>query len=423
MPNASEYSSQDDFMGYCVPKMKEDGKTDEEALAACNAMWADRDKDKEMELLFSFTDLSGQLNAKYIDGLAVGQFVSMNGKPVEFRDHEFEEYVKNTQKIIDSTKTTDGRVVGLPIDMNSHDHQGGAGWIVGMKVNRARKIIEFAIDWTDQGRKVVADNIRRFFSPSVNPLKKVILGGSLTNNPATRDTATGKYLLRPIELSAQINVYQKENEMAEPTELEKKVDQLTKDLTALATTNKALTDTNALLTKRLKALDPEGDEEVSPEMLDFISSVDGAERIGEEAKLMAAKIVRREQRKTEVRDFAAQVMGGTADKPFGVPVKASELAAVLLSMPDRNRIFMQNVIMKLYDGAIDFARHGSGGLGGGAFAGKQVPAAYRQTLKVWVDAGREAKDWFTEVAADLGLGEANDYNLSEFVAAKVEDDE
>lgn len=424
MPNPSDYKSKDDFLAYCVPNLKGEGKPDDEAIAKCNAMWESYESNSgnDMEGDFSFTDLAGQVDAKYIDGLAVGSFISMNGKPVQFSDQEFDQYVKNTQAIIDSTKTTSGKVVGLPIDMKDHDHQGGAGWLVGMKVNKARKIIEFAIDWTEQGRKVIGDNVRRFFSPSVNPNKKVILGGSLTNTPATRD-ASGKYLLRPIELSQQIKVYQKENDNM-PTDLENKVEELTRSFAALQADNKKLVDTNALLSKKLKALDPEGEEEVSPEMLEFISSVEGAEKIGEEAKLMAAKIVRREQRKTEVRDFAAQVMGGTADKPFGVPVKASELAAVLLSMPDKNRIFMQNVIMKLYDGAIDFARHGYSGAGNGALIGKPVPTQYREALKTWVDSGRDAKEWFAVVGADLeGLGEASDYNLSEFVAAKPDDEE
>lgn len=40
MPNVSDYSNQDDWMGACVPKMMEEGKDQDQASAACMSMWA-----------------------------------------------------------------------------------------------------------------------------------------------------------------------------------------------------------------------------------------------------------------------------------------------------------------------------------------------------------------------------------------------
>ena len=43
----------------------------------------------------------------------------------------------------------------------------------------------------------------RFFSSTIDLGRMTILGGSLTNWPATRDVKSGRTLLRPIELSME----------------------------------------------------------------------------------------------------------------------------------------------------------------------------------------------------------------------------
>ena len=40
MPDPAEYESEEEFMGACVPKMVEEGKDQDQAVAACAAMWA-----------------------------------------------------------------------------------------------------------------------------------------------------------------------------------------------------------------------------------------------------------------------------------------------------------------------------------------------------------------------------------------------
>jgi hypothetical protein len=44
MPNPSDYDSQDKWMAVCVPKMMDEGKPNEQAVAACMNMWETQDK-------------------------------------------------------------------------------------------------------------------------------------------------------------------------------------------------------------------------------------------------------------------------------------------------------------------------------------------------------------------------------------------
>jgi len=141
-----------------------------------------------------------------IDGMAPGSFVSMSGKRITINAAEFGEYIAHTQSVLDSTKDSNGNIVGLPIDQDGHDHKGGAGWIVGVERDPSRSILRFAVRWTQIGADLIGGNIRRFFSPSFDPEQKVILGGSMTNSPASRDSQY-RMMLRPTELSANIQAF------------------------------------------------------------------------------------------------------------------------------------------------------------------------------------------------------------------------
>lgn len=44
MPNPKDYKDQESFMAVCVPKLKEEGKEQDQAVAACSSMWERRNK-------------------------------------------------------------------------------------------------------------------------------------------------------------------------------------------------------------------------------------------------------------------------------------------------------------------------------------------------------------------------------------------
>jgi hypothetical protein len=141
---------------------------------------------------------------KKFDGMAAGEFFDMYGRKTIFKKEELALYVKNTKAVLASTKDENGEIVGLPIDAMNHDHREASGWVVDVELSGSGSVIEFTPRWNDMGMGMIENDIARFFSPTVDIGKKVIMGGSLTNWPATRDNQSGKILLRPIELSTSM---------------------------------------------------------------------------------------------------------------------------------------------------------------------------------------------------------------------------
>ena len=139
---------------------------------------------------------------KAFDGFVAGDFIDAHGRRILVEEDELEEYAENTQAAIEETKTESGELVGLPIDVFDHEHENAAGWIIGAEL--VGEIIRFLPKWTEEGMELIEQGLRRFFSSSFDTEAKVIMGGSLTNWPATRDDE-GKILLRPIELAELTN--------------------------------------------------------------------------------------------------------------------------------------------------------------------------------------------------------------------------
>ncbi len=149
---------------------------------------------------FLLTELQSDslTEGKAFDGFVAGDFVDMHGRRILVEEDELQEYAANTQAAIDETVTEGGELVGLPIDIFDHEHENAAGWIIGAEL--VGEVIRLLPKWTEEGIDLIEQGLRRFFSSSFDTDAKVIMGGSLTNWPATRDDE-GKILLRPIELA------------------------------------------------------------------------------------------------------------------------------------------------------------------------------------------------------------------------------
>ncbi len=153
--------------------------------------------------LFQFSKLASA-DAKPFDGMAAGDFVDMYGRPVSIKRDELAAYVINTKRNIEATKDADGNVIGLPIDCMNHDHQQAAGWIVDVNLAEGRDVIQFTPRWNETGTGLIGSDLMRMFSAEFDPKAKAIIGGSLTNWPATR-TREQKILLQPIALSQSLS--------------------------------------------------------------------------------------------------------------------------------------------------------------------------------------------------------------------------
>ena len=391
---------QNDAGKWCVYEGENELKsfdTEAEAQAYLDELNKQDEDTGDMQQDFLFVELSTITSElKYIDGLAAGTFTAMNGREVSFSTTDLPAYIANTQAIIDSTMTEKGEVVGLPIDKDGHDHKGGAGWIVGLELDTTRNIIKFIVKWTQEGIDLIKGNVRRFFSPSADPNEKIILGGSLTNWPATRG-AKGQMLLRPVELSQNI----------------KEID-MEKTLADLQAENDVLT---AQLAKSKAGASGAADSEVA-ELNEWMESNGaGLEELSRQAQAQAELVIKAERRKDKAAEFAAKVIGGTREKPFGLPIKSSRLIKLLLSLPEKQAEEVQELIGLIYKNAIDFAEHGYSSEATGMNYKPKLPAEFAEALHIWVDSGKKAVDWFAEMS-DANVGKAEDWNLTEFSKAE-----
>ena len=154
---------------------------------------------------FLFVDLSSLTPGKPFAGFAVGKFVDMDGRGVEFKPAQLKTFLANTLKAIKAVK--EKGMPGLPIDARGHDKGDAAGWIVDASLGEvadseglAVPVIMLAAEWTKIGLELLRDRIMANFSPTVDLRGKSIRGGSLTNWPASVD-GNGVPLFPAVELA------------------------------------------------------------------------------------------------------------------------------------------------------------------------------------------------------------------------------
>lgn len=360
-------------------------------------------KEKEASQ-FSFTELdkAGEERQTFIDGMAAGTFETRTGQSVTFGEDELEEYVSNTNEMLESTRTESGALVGLPIDMDAHDHKGGAGWIIGVQLDKARKVIKFLVKWTKEGAAVIENNVRRYFSPSVDDSNKSILGGSLTNWPATRN-AKGHIMLRPIELSQSMK----------GIDMPKTLEELEAELGGLSAKLDSLLEAMKGSNGRNDG-GSELDSGISSEVRELLENPDAIEEMNKRAQEMAQAAIQREQRKTHVTEFAAKIAGGTKEKPFGLPVRTGDIISLLLSLPEKQSLAVEGILEKTWHNAIDFAEHGVSG--DGYPARKALPKDLVKPMREWIKDGSRSPESFFAVNPEAGS--ADEYDLRPYSKVK-----
>jgi hypothetical protein len=324
--------------------------------------------------------------------MAAGAFTDMRGRKVSFTPEMLSAYISNTKEIIESTRTEKGELVGLPIDMDGHDHKGGAGWITDVSKDPARDVLKFGVKWTDAGRQLIEQNTRRFFSPTVDPSEKVIIGGSMTNYPASRDRK-GRMMLRPIELSAELQ----EIDMANDFTLES-LRELGKEFVALFKASEKPAE------KPTQEKTDMGNDLNVAELMQTPEAIAELEkRTGERL----AELLKAEQLKSKVADFSAKLTGGT----IALAMKAEDITAALLSFSDTEKV-MDFIGKVMETKLVDFQEHGTSGK---QESKQALPAELKPYMVKWVEAGKTAESFFT-VNPEIGL--ASDYDLAEFAKEK-----
>lgn len=378
----------DDFKS----KLKERAKS----IGAGNALpqeWAQEATLETMMSSFLFVDLSQLVNGKPFDGLATGSFVDMTGKPVVIQVSDLQAYVDNTKAVIESTRTATGELVGLPIDSNNHDHAGGAGWIVGASLDTARNIVQFAVKWTDVGAQLIRDNTRRFFSPSLDPSQKVVVGGSLTNWPASR-FKNGTLALRPIELSSMIEVIEDNDTKISLREM---IGTLIQSFgfgrnNSVPENQSQWKENENMATIAELAKTEQGAREL-------------AALVEQNTQERVKQLMQVEKNKLHLAELSNKLVGGTSEVQRGLPFKSEELVEFLSLLSDDTQKKAEEIFGKIQSsGLVDFAQKGHGGSNDSGL--KQLPAEYSLNL----DSG--ALKLADLANPKLGLGDLAQYDLS-----------
>lgn len=360
--------------------------------------------------IFLLASMAGQSEGgKPFDGMAAGTFSDMWGREAIIDKNDFAFYLANTQKLIESTRGESGQVVGLPIDSYGHNLAGGAGWITDLYLSEDGEKIRFVPRWTDDGFELIASDRVRFFSPSIDLANKVILGGSLTNWPATRTPTEIK--LRPIELSEGLNELDIEEDADVMTMLESAFESLKQLFSGRRPGS---------VTEPIHEEDTMTDKTVgSPQTLEALLSADPA-RVAELNALVETRVNTRvtelldsQKRAAHIAEFSARVVGGTAEHPVGIPVASERLSKFMTSLSAEQAAEFESIVEDVLKAGklLEFSETGHSKV----LTGRQaLPPEMAVHLRAWVD-GKQPIDEFFKVNA-VELGSMADYDLTAFEA-------
>lgn len=347
----------------------------------------------EMAQGFYFVDL-GLTPGQRFAGFALGKFVDMHGRAVEFAQDTIGDFKTNTLKAIAAAKAK--KMPGLPIDAKNHDKGEAAGWIVDAELGevtdstgRVVSAIFLAAEWTSLGVRLLSEKILTNFSPTVDLTNKTIRGGSLTNWPASVD-ANGVPLFNAVELSNRADLA-----------VESQQAFLSGDGTmAIELTQEQLDE---LVSRRVEA--------ALTEAANSTAGNDGgaANRLTE---LVEQRVNARWQEKIELmqRESAAAELARDVTGR-GLPVPHDMLTAELMKLPPASVQFWGDLLKTVVsNGVTSFAELGSGERG----RKEKLDPAIKQVLDSHVAQGGTVADFF----AHAGIGEATDYDLSFYEGGK-----
>jgi hypothetical protein len=381
---------------------------------------------------FLFTELANNAltDGRAFDGVAFGTFTDMYGREITLDAKDAAKFAANTQLAIEATRAESGELVGLPIDAEGHDKGDGAGWIVGAEL--VEGVIRLLPKWTEIGRDLISKGIRRFFSATIDTSNKVVLGGTLTNWPATRDE-NNRLMLRPIELAADVFAIDTERTVTESgtaaaaqgekimpdeiTELEQEevAEAVAPEPQAVATAAEAPTPPPAtepaesplqLPPDQAAELMREFAEAAGQEPIELLNKVQKwSEQI---ANNRLEELLEKREQDWAITQLAADLTGrGT----YGLPVGIVELASFLESLGPAQFEAAERIFKTISkNGVVDFQERGHSH----RLRKKQLPTEYHSHLRDTIAAGNTIAEFFEAT----GLGKSSDYDLSMFQEVK-----
>ncbi|MEA1998251.1 MAG: hypothetical protein U9N61_02845 [Euryarchaeota archaeon] len=381
-------------------------------------------------------------------GFVAGEFVDMWGRAVSVTEEEVPEYLENTAKRIAQVQDKD--MDGLPIDAEQHDKGKAAGWITGVaqtSVNdsdgKSISALEFTVSWTKLGLELISEKIMTNFSPTFSTEQKVVVGGSLTNWPASMDEK-GIPLFSGIELSQGVKTFDKvpdeipggldAEEKAKPNASKEDIGGSKNMSDELLLANLEEEGRQALLQQARKEIEtemPEMDEEKIIERLknevkleafkDVVDIEDARnqmmvemekalkseyERMQSQAGQMLKGMLSEIKRDQDIVEFSTMVTGGTDKVPYGFTVEKNKIEKFLQSLDDKQRTDAMGILGQVWEkGRVGFEELGHGKKVKG---NKELPAYFADKLT--------SKELVVADLRDpvLGLGDIGQYDLSQW---------
>lgn len=395
----------------------------------------------DLFLFHDFADTDAEELGKPFDGMSHGTFTSMWGNVVKISKSSLKNFTENTKRLLESTRGESGEIVGIAIDTRNHERGDSAGFVVAVELSDDGEIVRFTPKWNDVGRALISENKLRYFSPTLDMENEVIVGGSLTNYPATR-AKNGDHILRPIELAQAHNLMYRSDEMPANKKTAEGA-----PVGALNLTEEQLT---ALISKAVQAElaanppapvpgdKPEGDKPEGFNVDDVIEKIRGElvidkaggmldmesvrksmygtirsaleleyKKLQDNAASMLEAMMQESRTRTHVADFARRVTGGTEDNPNGLPVDFERLESVLLKVEDAGvRAELEAIFDGVWkNGLTEFEELGTGG---GRGAKKKLPEYYAAKLT----AGEISLSDLRNPIIAHDIGDPNEYDLS-----------
>jgi hypothetical protein len=382
---------------------------------------------------FLFFELQGLTVGKPFPGFAPGTFIDMMGREIELKADDLKDFITNTLAKIQEFKARN--MPGLPIDARKHDKGDAAGWITGAELGEvldskgtAVPVIRILAEWTKLGTELIRDKIQTNFSPTVDLEGKAIVGGSLTNWPASVDE-NGVPLFTAVELSQGIHYLQ-------PADKPKWYDRLLADLQSFINRaeNPTPPDNNLIGDEPMTTVTQEQPVMATPAELENPSGDNGqmvdlaqlaealnlstvnvdnvtqlAELVTEQVNLQWQRKLSDMQRENKFAELAQRVTGGTAAAPRGIPIEADDLKAELMKLEPEQAKFWAGVLeTTVKNGLNDFSEVGHGKQ---VTQKHEVPEHAVRMLKVAIKNGADLGQFFDAA----GLGNVDDYDLSKYI--------
>ncbi len=346
------------------------------------------------------------IDGKWFEGFAIGEFTDMFGREIEITEEDLDFYLKNTRKAIRATKELESEEIGgLPIDARDHERGEAAGWIVSVKMSDEGDKLLFKPKWTVIGQDLLKSKLMRGFSATFSLEDMVIMGGTLTNWPATREDSVP--ILAPIELS--------ETNIAEKVFI-----RLSNLFKQTPENQEEISNEGVPMTKKVKLniedLTEDQVSELSVQLVDKLSESNGSGAVNLEQYIEVQVDTRADEKikhalvlakkKKTVASFVTEMTEGTEEDPNGIGVKPEDLSD-LLSGLDEDQLELAMKIIKTIkaNGVVNFEELGDDGEVKGK---KELPKEVQTALD---DGTLKVKDLGM---SSMNLGDLDQYNLSKY---------